>query len=234
MRFLKSSIVKITYNYKGRQMVKTKKNIQDIKVDVPEGHSGDWRIEKFTVDDDAAMFHNIRATFSFGGGGRDIQSGTYTRLVRGKGDIRTFGGATVVMSDTPAEIRDHSYFVHKAKDNVLINGLGLGWIVEALFQKKEVKTIVVVEKSKDVIDLVKQHYYDKCPKDKYIIIVHADALEFKPQKGQRFGAVWHDIWDNICADNLEDMKKLHRKYGRHCDWQGSWCREECEQANRRW
>jgi len=204
-------------------MSRRKKQITDIRVNVPEGQSGDWKVEKFKVSKEEASFHNLRSTFSFGGRGRTIQSGDYTKLTR---------NGTIVMSDTPAEIRDHSYFIYQAKGHVLINGLGLGWIVEALFQKKEVKTITVIEKSKDVIDLVKQHYYDKCPKNKHIIIVHADAFEYKPQKNQRYSAVWHDIWTYICGDNVEDMKKLHRKYGRRTDWQGSWCRYECEQANR--
>lgn len=194
-------------------------DVADIKVDVPEGNSGDWTVERFTVNDDDIAIHNIRCSFSPGMGNRTMVAGTYTRLLRGK---------KIIMSDTRAEIMDHSYFIYNAKGHVLINGLGIGWVVEALLLKKEVKTITVIEKSKDVIKLVKQHYYDKCPKDKYLIIVHADAFEYKPQKGQRFGAVWHDIWDNICEDNLEDMKKLHRKYGRRTDWQGSWCRHLCE------
>ena len=202
----------------------SKKNREKIKVNLPESRSGDWSIEKFTVSEDDAKFHNTRAMFSFGGGGRTIEAGNYTKLKR---------GGAIIMSDTPAEVRDHSYFLYKAKGHVLINGLGLGWVVEALFTLKRVKTITVIEKSKDVINLVKQHYYNKCPKDKYIIIVHADALKYKPQKSQRYGAVWHDIWDNICGDNVEDMKKLHRKYGGRTDWQGSWCRAECELANKR-
>lgn len=204
-------------------------NIDDIKVDVPEGQSGPWAVKKFTVSKKDADFNNTRAMFSFGGGGRDIMPGEYTKLVRNDATI---------MSDTPAEIRDHMKFVKIASlgGHILINGLGLGWAVEALLNADRVKTITVIEKSKDVIDLVKQHYYDKCPKDKHLIIVHADAFEYKPQKGQRYSAVWHDIWDNICGDNIEDMKKLHRKYGKRTDWQGSWCRWQCEQANKqsRW
>jgi hypothetical protein len=199
-------------------------DVLKIKVDVPEGKSGDWEIKKFTVTDKDVSLFNTRCMFSPGMGSRTMIAGDYTKLTR--------NGQTI-MSDTRAEISDHFSFLFKAKGHVLINGLGLGWIVEALLRKKEVKTIVVIEKSKDVIDLVKQHYYDKCPKNKSLIIVHADAFEYKPQKGQRFDAVWHDIWDSICGDNIEDMKKLHRKYGRKTDWQGSWCRWHCEQANKR-
>ena len=159
------------------------------------------------------------------GGGREIVAGEYTKLMRGN---------TIVMSDTSAEISDHSYFVRQARGNVLINGLGLGWAVEALLQKESVKYITVIEKSLDVINLVAKHYEDKCPKDKKLWILQGDALDYKAPRGKRYDAVWHDIWDNICADNLEDMKTLHRKYGRRCDWQGSWCRYQCEVAMRRY
>ena len=48
-------------------MIKTKKNIKDIRVDVPEGSSGNWSIEKFTVSDEEAQRFNIITTYSFGG-----------------------------------------------------------------------------------------------------------------------------------------------------------------------
>ncbi len=39
------------------------KEIKDIKVDVPEGESGDWKIERFTVSDKDISIHNIRCSF---------------------------------------------------------------------------------------------------------------------------------------------------------------------------
>jgi len=208
-------------------MAVKEKNITDVRVDVPEDMYGDWKVEKFTVEEDAAKLHNIRATFSFGGGGRTIEPGEYTRLVR---------NGTIVMSDTPAEIRDHLEFVRRARQggHILINGLGLGWALEAILDAPKIETITVVEKSYEVVSLIAKHYEDKCPSDKKLWIIQDDALTYKAPKGKRYNAVWHDIWDYICADNLDDMKTLHRKYGRRCDWQGSWCRYQCEQANRRY
>lgn len=199
-------------------------NYKYIKVDVPKGRSGDWSIEKFTVNEDEANNHNMMSVFSFSGGQRYIIAGEYTKLVR---------NGTIVMSDTPAEIGDHIFFINEATGNVLINGLGLGLVIEALFQKKEVKSITVIEKSLDVINLVSEHYKNKCPKDKKLNVIHADALEYKPEKDKKYNAVWHDIWDYICGDNLEKMKTLHRKYGRKTNWQGSWCRSQCELSCRR-
>ena len=60
-----------------------------------------------------------------------------------------------------------------------------------------------------------------------------DAFEYKPPKGKRYDAVWHDIWDGICTDNLKDMKKLHRKYGKNSNYQASWARGLCELYEKR-
>jgi len=179
-------------------------------VTVPEGASGEWRVERFTVSDDDVRLHNICA--SFRPGGRSMLAGTYTRLIRGR---------TLVMSDTRAEKRDHIGFVRRACGDVLINGLGLGMVCGAVLRKPDVTSVTVVELSSDVISLVGASYPEAT-------IVHADAMTWRPPSGVRYGAVWHDVWDDICEDNLPEMKTLHRRYGRRAAWQGSWARELCE------
>lgn len=193
--------------------------IEAIKVDVPEGQKGNWKIERFEISQKDADWHNMRCQISMGGigRGRTIKPGTYTRLIR---------NGNLIMSDTPAEKMDHFNFIYEAKGDVLVNGLGVGWIIEVLLQIPQVTSITIVEISQDLIDLVGPHYQSKC--NGKLNIICADALIWKPPKGKRYNAVWHDIWNNICADNLDEMKKLHRKYGRRSDWQGSWCREECK------
>lgn len=181
-------------------------------VSVPEGQSGIWRIEHFTVTDEQARIDQMRSMFQ--PGARGVLAGRYTRLMR---------GGTVVMSDTQAEKRDHLWFVEKAQGHVLINGLGIGMVLGAVLLKPEVTAVTVVEQSVDVIALVGPSYSDR-----RVTITQADAFTYQPPVGIRYGAVWHDIWDDICADNLPEMHKLHRRYGRRADWQGSWGRELCE------
>lgn len=182
------------------------------RVEIPEQQVGDFRIEHFVTDapDFASMLR-----------GRPVPVGQkFTRLVRGR---------TLVMSDTPAEMRDHQIAAHMAKGSVLINGLGIGMLLRAVLAKPQVTDVTVVEISVEVLAMVSPHYAD--PR---ITFVHADCFKYVPPKGKRYDMVWHDIWDHITSDNLPQMHKLHRKYGRRADWQGSWCRSECERADKQW
>lgn len=180
------------------------------KVTVPEGVSGDWQVEHFTVSAKDLEFTNLRIMLTPGMGHRVIDPGTYTRLTR---------RSAIVMTDTSAEMIEHTNPVRMADGDVLLNGLGLGVVLTALLNKKS-GHITVIERSQNVLDLISPHYTDS-----RVTFIHADALEWRPEKGTRYSVVWHDIWDDICGDNLKDMHRLHRAYGKRCDWQGSWSRE---------
>ena len=193
----------------------TYKQIREIRADIPEGTKGDWKIELFVVDKEGADHHNMQCAMH--GGRRTIVEGTYTRLKK---------NGSIIMSDTPAEQDDHMEFIQRAKGDVLINGLGMGWVIEVLLRLPQVTSLTVIEISQNLIDLVAPHYKAK-DKENKLNIICADAFEWKPPKGQRYGAVWHDIWDNICEDNLSEMKTLHRRYGhwlQQPSFQGSWGR----------
>lgn len=191
-------------------------------VDLPEGESGNWKVERFTVSEEDAKFENMRSAFS--GHGTHIQAGDYTRLTR---------NGAVVMSDTPDEKRDHIAPVNEAqrrgRENAggvtcLVNGLGLGMVTVALLSLPNVAHVTVIEIAPEVIELVGTHLSRK--HGSRLEIIEADAYTWKPPKGERWSVAWHDLWDSKCGDNLDDMAKLHRKYGRRVDWQGSWGKEE--------
>lgn len=189
---------------------------------IPEGTSGVWAVERFTVSAEDAQFEALRALFS-SARGRGVPEGTYTRLTR---------RGAVIMSDTPNEIRDHLPFIYKARGRVLIAGLGIAMVARAVLEKPEVEHVTIIDLSPDVIALVapalKAKYGDR------VEVICADILTWKPPKGARWNAAWYDIWDNICEDNLKEMGTLHRRFGTKVDWQGSWAKGECEDARRRW
>ncbi len=192
----------------------------NIEVTVRDGQVGDYCVETFVVSIDEATAYNLRASFR---DRRYITAGTYKRLVR----VSNSGidSRLTIMSNTPSEISDHTRFIFKAVNSevVLINGLGLGVALTKILKSTTVKKITVVEISEDVINLVGPTFTG----DPRVEIIHADAMEYKPPRGSKYDVVWHDIWDDICGDNLEQMKILHRRYGRRTTWQGSWCRDEC-------
>ena len=190
--------------------------LKDYKCMVPEGQVGAWRVEHFEVTEEDARFERLRSIFS-SSRGRGVPVGIYTRLAR---------HGTTVMSDTPDELNDQLPFLYNAKGNILINGLGLGITVDLALMSPEVNHVTVVEIALGVISLVGPYLQEK--HGGRLTIVEGDALAWAAPKGVRYDAVWHDIWDVICADNLPEMHKLHRRYGRRTDWQGSWCRERCE------
>jgi hypothetical protein len=183
-----------------------------MKVDMsflPDGESGDWKISSFEVEEkEMSQIISIIKT------GRSVPAGSYKRLTR-KG--------TVVMSNTPDEIRDFKCFTNKAKGTVLINGLGIGCVVKVLLDNPLIERIFVIEKSEDVIKLVAPHFNDE-----RLTIIHSCCFEYLPPKGQIYDFVWHDIWDDICEDNLNEMGTLHRKYARKTMWQDSWAKDLCK------
>jgi hypothetical protein len=194
--------------------------IEDYKVTVPEGESGDWRISRFTVTEEAAKLDAIRATFN--GRGRYCPAGTYTRLTR---------AGQIIMSDTRDEIRDHRPFMELAEGKILISGLGLGMVLNGCLKKPDVAHATVIEISPDVINLVGNYYQDLY--GDRLTIINADIMEWKPPKGTKYDYVWHDIWDSLCGDNVKEMSYLHRKFGKIAQHQGSWGKLDCIRENRR-
>lgn len=167
-----------------------------LKLDVPEGESGSWKVERFEVTNN----DSFASMFSYGA--RCVRPGSYTKLTR---------NGRVIMSDTSAEIIDH-YWLKEQKGTGLVNGLGLGVGLELCMENASF--VYVVENSKNVLSLVAEHYLFKY--GDRLEIIFADALSYRPPKWMRLDFVWHDIWDNISLDNLPEMTLLKRRYGRLC------------------
>jgi hypothetical protein len=182
-------------------------------VAVPEGSLDGMRVERFTIP--KSSMHNTMNAFR----GRGTTPGTYTRLTdRGR----------LWMSDVDAEKGDHYEAVQKIEtlraQRVLINGLGLGMVLQAALSFNHVRHVDVVEKDHRVIKLVGPYY----ERDHRVTIHRADAYEQAAsgwERGTRWDVGWSDIWADLCTDNLPDMQRLNRSYGRRCRWHGCWVQD---------
>lgn len=192
------------------------KAAQNLKV--PCGTLGGWTVKEIIVDAEGAKRHNFHVAVR--GGRRYIDEGTYMGLFRGR---------EVVMSSTPAEIADLYGLFDHAYGRVLVNGLGLGVALAGVLANREVTAVTVIESSPDVIQLVGPTFTN----DPRVTIIEANAFEYQPPRGARYEAVWHDIWDNICTDNLKGITQLKRRYGHRAEWQGAWCEATVKYNKRR-
>lgn len=179
-------------------------------VDVPEGEHGSVRIERFEVPKNS--IESLRLAMS----GRGCPPGTYTKMLR---------NGRLWMSDTPAEQRDHmavDWEIQRRGGRVLVMGLGLGMIVHRALQHDKVEHVDVVEIDPDVAALVGPHY----EKSGRVTVHVGDAFAMKWPAGTRWSVAWHDVWPDLTEDNLPEMARLARSYGRRVDWQGFWGKEE--------
>lgn len=163
------------------------------KVDVPEGTSGPWTVDKFEVTRGMEAMRLWRE-------GRPCPPGTYTRL--------SGPGGSPFMSDTPAEMHDLSGFLWRSEGDVLITGLGLGMAIKALLKKPEVTTITVIEREPDVIRLVAPTY-----ENARVSILQDDAFTWDPGP-LRFDWAWHDIWAKIGRRINQEGGVLRNRYKR--------------------
>lgn len=154
--------------------------------------NGDFKLEHFEIRNG-----NLRAILD------GINPGNYVRLMH-RGEV--------VMSDTYMEKRTNSGFCANTYGDVLIGGLGIGMIIMAIQDDERVKSITVLEKYQEVIDMITA----QLPFNDKVKIICADVFEWKPEKGQKFDCIYMDIWNYVNSDVYQDeMKPLKRKYSRY-------------------
>jgi len=179
-------------------------------------------ITKYKFSERDNPLYNLRASRD-GNHEHRMYDGTYVRL-HVKGEL--------MMSDTAMERITNKGFIQHASGRVLIAGLGVGLILQAILEKSEVTEVVVVEKYQDVIDLVAERFAH--PK---LRIVCADIFEYNLPKEERFDTIYFDIWAEISTENLAEMRKLHAKYRRNKrskeSYMDSWYRSRLQKIRTR-
>lgn len=198
-------------------------------VTVPEGEVDGLRVERFEVT--GMELWNLRAMIRHD---RGCDPGTYTRLVDMNAEGEDGRSGRLWMSDTTAERDDHKEPVAwieltKAK-TVLINGLGLGMVLQAALSYDHVERVDVVELDERVIKLVGPHY----TKDPRVNIIHADAHEQIKEwpRGSKWDVAWSDIWPMLSTKNIPSMDELHKYYRRRTQSHGCWGRKICLKLRR--
>jgi len=184
---------------------------------LPVGRKGDAILEHFEVSEADAKFTRMREVVT-GGRERSLLPGRYAKLLV---------GGQLMMTDTRMEQETNLQLIRRARGDVFIAGLGLGMVLVPLLKKPEVNTVLVVEKSQDVIDLVSPHLLNMDVEK--LFIFQGDIFTWNPDPSWLFDVVYFDIWPTITGDNYEEIKKLHARYRPHLKtggWMASWVEEQ--------
>lgn len=178
-------------------------------LDIPEGTSGDFSITHDVKPAGTELLSWNPRVALFGQRGESV---TYAEPTRWH-TLREGDG--IWMTDLPIEQRQMDDLVRSASGRVLVGGLGLGYAVVALAAKPRVKEIVVVEKSRDVINLVwpwtVQRVADLQLPCQKLTIANADLFDYLKVTPDRYPWGLFDIWQGDGETTFHTMVVPLRK-----------------------
>ena len=176
-----------------------------IEVNIPEGISGNYLVRHYTKETESRDWKIYL----------DMKNEPYdNHTVLIKDSCRM-----PIMQDSQAEYNEHQWLWDNATGDVLVGGLGLGMIHQALIDNPNVKSVTIIESEQDVVDLVWEH----CAKDDSFTLVVADFETWNPPEDSSFDTVWADTW---LVDNPITMKAYRdlviNKYSQFTNNIGFW------------
>ena len=119
------------------------------------------------------------------------------------------------MSLNPNEIKTMEPYIEKAQGHVLVLGLGMGYVAYMMANKKEVKSVTVIEKDSNVINIFNNLLWPSFNNKEKIKIINDDALSYLKRKQKDFNYIFADIWHSP-DDGLPLFLKI-KKINRHVD-----------------
>ena len=123
-------------------------------------------------------------------------------------------GNNIWMSLNPNEIETMKPFINKARGNVLVLGLGMGYVPFMMANKSEVKSITIIEKDPEIIGLFNSLILPSFKSKEKIKIIEDDAINYV-RKNSRFDYIFADLWHSP-EDGLSLFIQLKR-INKHID-----------------
>lgn len=127
--------------------------------------------------------------------------GTYVRLCVGE---------EIMMTDTLMEWNTNKGFISSSHGDVFIGGLGIGMVIMAIQDNPNIRSITVVEKSDDVISIVKP----QLPLNQKVCIIQGDVFTYIPDN--KYDMIYLDIWHEVSSEIfIKQMIPLKARYNRY-------------------
>lgn len=115
-------------------------------------------------------------------------------------------GRRILMSLNINEINTMQKHVDLANGNILVLGLGMGYFPFMCAFKEDVKSITIIEKDQNIINLFNDIIFDYFPNKEKITIIKSDAIKYL-KDNHKYDYIFADIW---CSpeDGIEPFVKL--------------------------
>ena len=102
-------------------------------------------------------------------------------------------GNNIWMSLNPNEIETMKPFINKGQGNVLVLGLGMGYVPFMMSLKDEVKHITIIEKDQNIINLFNDLLFPHFINKNKITIIKDDAIKYV-SKNNKYNYIFADLW----------------------------------------
>ena len=117
-------------------------------------------------------------------------------------------GNNIWMSLNPNEIETMKPFINKGHGNVLVLGLGMGYVPFMMALKDEVKRITIIEKDQNIINLFNNLLFPHFINKNKITIIKDDAISYV-SKNNKYDYIFADLW-HTPEDGLDLYIELKR------------------------
>ena len=117
-------------------------------------------------------------------------------------------GNNIWMSLNPNEIETMKPYINKAKGNVLVLGLGMGYVPFMMSLRSDVKSITIVEKDPEIIGLFNSLILPNYKNKGKIRVVEDDAINYV-RKQNKYDYIFADLWHSP-EDGLSLFVQLKR------------------------
>lgn len=117
-------------------------------------------------------------------------------------------GNNIWMSLNPNEIETMKPYIARARGNVLVLGLGMGYVPFMMMNKSEVKSITIIEKDPEIIGLFNSLILPNFKNKEKIKIIEDDAISYV-KKQNKFDYIFADLWHSP-EDGLSLFVQLKR------------------------
>ena len=124
-----------------------------------------------------------------------------------------------IMKDSVWEHHTHKWLWDNATGDILVAGLGIGFLNKELIDNHNFTSVTIIENSQDVIDLV----WPYCAKDSRFTLIKEDIETWNIPTGSHWDIGWFDSWigDNPLSYG-EYIDAMKYKYNSYCDKIGFW------------